>query len=218
MSCILAAMPSRVCVASILLLTATVGAPQQSLPAQPTMKTFKSAGGLFEFSHPADFRVCTAGKIRECIDSYIPVCEEDAILCAVYPSKKFEGTSFGAAAFQVREVFTGLEKMTPDVCVTPSTPEGSQWPEFQISARDPAVKIGGVLFVHGTTSQAAMSHSSSVDLYRAFHQDKCYELSISQTETNAQVFDPPARTLTRAQRKDVNEKLSQMLHSFRFLK
>ena len=132
--------------------------------------------------------------------AYIPPCEEDAIVCVVYPAKQFGDTNFGAAAFQVREIRTKQETMTPDVCVTPIPREAqetvSQWPDYLISAHHPTEFIGGVLFVHGVDSQGAMSHSSSQNLYRTFHRNKCYELSLSKSETNPAVFDPPAKTLT----------------------
>ena len=60
----------------------------------------------------------------------------------------------------------------------------------------PAETISGVLFVHGTTDEAALSHSSSVDLYRAFHGGTCFELSLTESETNPDVSDPPMKTLT----------------------
>jgi hypothetical protein len=185
---------------------------------------FTSTDGAFQFSYRRDFQVCTAGKLEPCrIQSNIPPCEDDAIVCVVYPGKRFEGTSFGAAAFQVREIHSKQETMTPDVCVTPRATETSaghfsERPEFLISSQHPAEIIGGVLFVHGTTDEAAMSHSSSVDVYRAFHRPACYELSLSEAETNPNVSDPPMKTLTPAQKKKVDESLSQILHSFRFLK
>lgn len=186
-------------------------------------KVFTSTNGVFQFSYPTDFQVCTAGRMEPCINqSYIPACEHDAIICVVYPAKQFEGTSFGAAAFQVREIHTKREMMTPDVCVTPYPTESSagvsEWPEFLISARHPAEIIGGVLFVHGIAGEVAMSHSSSEDLYRAYQRQKCYELSLNESGTNPNVSDPPMKTLTHAQQRDVDESLSQILHSFRFLK
>ena len=194
---------------------------QRRPSVHPTV--FTSTDGTFQFSHPSEFQVCTAGKMEPCIiQSYIPPCEEDAIVCVVYPARQFEGTSFGAAAFQVREIHTEREAMTPDVCVTPYTKRSgaggvSPWPEFLISAQHPEEIIGGVLFVHGITGEAAMSHSSSVDLYRAFHRQNCYELSLSESGTNPDVTDPPMKTLTDAAQRDVDESLSQILHSFRFL-
>ncbi len=74
------------------------------------------------------------------------------------------------------------------------------------------------MFVHGVTDEVGMSHSSSVDLYRVFRRHACYELRLSETETNLNVSDPPMKTLTSARQKDVDETLSQVLHSFRFVK
>ena len=193
----------------------------QQRSAHPTV--FTSADGAFQFSYPASFEVCVTGKLEPCMNqAYIPPCEDDAIVCVVYPSKQSEDSSFGAAAFQVREIRTERETMTADVCVTPyptETPAGiSAWPAFQISAQHPAKMIRGVLFVHGISGQAAMSHWSTVDLYRAFHRQKCYELSVSESGTNPRVADPPLKTLTHAQQRDVDESLSQILNGFRFLK
>jgi hypothetical protein len=93
--------------------------PSQRRPsAHPTV--FTSADDAFQFSYPSDFQVCKAGNMDPCINlSYIPPCGDNAIVCVVYPAKLFEGTSFGAAGFQVREIHTEREEMTPDVCVTP---------------------------------------------------------------------------------------------------
>ena len=112
--------------------------------------------------------------------------------------------------------------MTPDVCVTPypnEIPGGvSHWPEFQISAQHPVEIIGGVHFVHGISGEGGMSHSSSVDLYRAFRKKKCFELSLSESGISPQVEDPPLKTLTPRQRRDLDQSFSQVLHSFKFLK
>jgi hypothetical protein len=194
---------------------------RDSIPVHQTM-IFTAADGSFQFSYQTDFQVCTQGKVEPCIRSFIPVCEQDALVCIVYPPKRFEGTNFGAASFQVREIHTEREAMTPDVCVTPypqEVPSGvSAWPEFMISAHHPGEMIGGVLFVHGIRGDAATSHSKSVDLYRALHKEKCFELSLSETETSPAPTDPPMKTLTPEQRKELDQSMSQVLHSFRFSK
>ena len=194
----------------------------QQPPVGHQTRVFTATDGAFQFSYLDDLQVCTNGKFEPCIQSFIPVCEQDALVCVVYPAKRFEGTNFGAASFQVREIHTEREAMTPDVCVTPypqDVPAGvSSWPEFMISARRPGEVIGGVLFVHGLTGDAATSHSKSVDLYRTLHKKRCFELSLSEAETSPAVSDPPMRTLTRAQAKELDASMSQILHSFRFLK
>lgn len=194
----------------------------QQRPSAHHTKIFTAPDGGFQFSHSNDFQVCQQGRIEPCIQSFIPVCERDALVCVVYPPKRFAGTNFGAASFQVREIHTEREAMTPDVCVTPYPQEGptgiSAWPEFMISAQHPGETIGGVLFVHGVTVDAATSHSKSVDLYRAFHKQRCLELSVSETATEPHVSDPTMKTLTPAQQKALAESMSQILHSFLFLK
>lgn len=186
-------------------------------------KAFTSPDNTFRFSYPADFHLCTARKMDPCIlRSFVPPCDDDAIVCVVYPKEPLQGTNFGSAAFQVREIHIRGENMTPDVCVTPypETDDAgnvSPSPEFLISAVHPEEIIGGVPFVHGIRSDAAMGHSSSVDLYRAFHRQKCYELRLTQSQSNAANYDPPIPTVTPAQQKEVSESLSRALHSFRFL-
>src|ERR1700722_7483997 len=156
---------------------------------------FTSTNGTFQFSYPVDFQVCTAGEMGSCVNrSYVPPCENDAIICAVPPTGQFEGTNFGAAAFQVRKIGSERYAMTPALCVTPfPTKNGAgdvyPWPEFQISAQHPQENIGGVVFVHGITADAGMNHWHSIDLYRAFHGKECYELSLNESGVNPGVAD-----------------------------
>jgi hypothetical protein len=187
--------------------------------AQKT-STFTSSDNAFRFVYPIDFQICTRGKVEPCSESYIPVCDKDSLVCVVYPAKQFEDTNFGGASFQVTEIFTQQEMMTADVCATPYPPKQgdtvSSWPGFLISAEHPVEVIGGVQFLHGVSGGAAMSHSISIDLYRAFHKQRCFELSVSQTGTEPNVSDPPMKTLTPAQQRRLDQSMSQILHSFRF--
>ena len=184
-------------------------------------KIFTAPDGAFRFSHPADFQLCTQGKNDPCNKSYIPVCEHDALVCVIYPAEQFKDTSFGAASFQVREIFREGEAETPDVCATPyprSDPGGSNWPEFLVSAKHPQEMIGVVQFIHGIRAGVATGNSIGVDLYRAFHKQRCFELSVSETGMNPNLSDPPLKTLTPAQYKRLHQSMSQILHSFRFSK
>lgn len=187
----------------------------------PKTSTFTNSDGAFRFVYPTDFQVCMRGKIDSCNRSFIPVCEPDAFVCVAYPAEGFEDTSFGAAAFQVREILTEQEMMTADVCVTPyPRVDGdtvSRWPEFLISAKHPVEMIGGVKFVHGVSGEGATGHWSGSDLYRTFHKQKCFELSVSETGTNPAVSDPPLKTLTAAQQQKLDRTMSDILHSFRFI-
>jgi hypothetical protein len=81
--------------------------------------TFTSPDGAFIVSYPKDFQFCRRGGTEPCVQSYIPVCDDDAIVCVVYFPPEFKNTNFAAAAFQVREI-TRMEDMMPNVCVTPT--------------------------------------------------------------------------------------------------
>ncbi len=183
--------------------------------------TFTSPDGTFSVSYPKDFRFCKRGGAEPCIESLIPVCDDDAIVCVVYSPPEFKNTNFAAAAFQVREI-TRMEDMRPNVCVTPYPRKDgnvvSEWPEFQVSADHPIENIDGAQFLHGISGEGATSHWLSTDLYRAFHNKTCFELAINQTGTEPHVTDPPLKTLTAAQQKKLERTMSSVLHSFRFLK
>ena len=206
-------------VAALALMAISLPIPAFGQTARKT-STFTNSDGAFRFAYPTDFQVCTRGRIDPCNQSFIPVCEQDALICVVYPAEEFKDTSFGGAWFQVREIFSIGEMMTADVCVTPYPQKDgdrvSDWPGFLISAEHPVELIGGVQFLHGVRGGAATSHSLSIDLYRVFHKQRCFELSVSQTETGPSVSDPPMKTLTPAQGKRLDQAMSLILHSFRF--
>src|SRR5215469_11488464 len=62
---------------------------QQRVPV-PQNTIFTAPDGAFLFSFPHDFQVCTAGKIDPCVQSFMSVCEGDALVCVIYPAKQFE--------------------------------------------------------------------------------------------------------------------------------
>src|SRR5579864_889697 len=134
--------------------------------------SFTSPDGAFSFSYPTDFRLCGRGA-EQCLQSYIPICDDDVIVCIVYSPPEFKNMNFGPAGFQIREITEREEMMTPDVCVTPYPRKDGPWPEFKISAKHPTESINSVQFVHGISVEAAMSHWLQTDLYRGFHNKRC---------------------------------------------
>jgi hypothetical protein len=116
----------------------------------PQTTTFTAPDRGFQFSYPSDFQICTAVKIAPCLESFMPVCEDDALVCVIYPAKRFENTNIGAVSFQVREIRREGAMMTPDICVTPypivdsTGPE--RYPDFLVSAEHPVEMIGGPSF------------------------------------------------------------------------
>ena len=187
---------------------------------RPGSITFTAADGNFRFSYPKYFKLCAQGEVDPCLHTYIPICESNSLVCIATREKQFAGTTLAGVSFEVRDIESTQAAMTADVCVTPTSTQyagGQSWPDFLISAEHPAERIGGVLFVHGVSGDAALGHSRSVDLYRTFHLGKCFELSISEAGIGA-TFEPPLKSLTKAQRRALDETESQIVHSFRFLK
>ena len=62
---------------------------------------------------------------------------------------------------------------------------------FDVPPKEPAKVINGVKFEHGITGGAAAGHGIFEDVYRNFHDGKCYELTIAWTYSEAEA-DPPA--------------------------
>ena len=191
-------------------------ANSQRRVSMPQTTTFTAPDRAFQFSYPSGYQICTAGKIEPCAQSYIPVCEDDALVCVLYPDKQLEDTNLSDVSFQVREIHRD-QLMTADVCATPYPEEGSKWPEFQVSAKHPTEMIGGVRFLHGGSGGVATGHWSDTEVYRAFHRERCFELSISQSGTDPSLSDPPLEPITPARQKTLDRSTSQILHSFRFL-
>jgi hypothetical protein len=192
--------------------------------AKQKTHTFTNPDGAFTFTYPSDFRICPKGEMKACNDTYIPVCNDAAMVCVVYPDAAFEGTNFGATSFQVKIVLRrdNIPPMSSDECITPY-PEVQgdyvpPWPEFLVSAEHPVEVIDGVSFLHGVKGGAAMSHSNSIDLYRVFRNGTCFELSTSSTETDPNASDPPMKTLSTFELKRVSDTMSEILHTFHFTK
>jgi hypothetical protein len=181
-------------------------------------KTFTSPDGAFRFRYPSDFPLCTAGAIKPCDHAYNPLCDEDALVCVSYPPNSFQGTGFEDAGLQIKEI--RVEEASPpwdaDECVTPASRGGSGYTDFLISAKRPIERIDGVTFIHGETAEAGLGSSTGIDVYRAFHRGKCYELDISETETHN--YAPgEVEEFTAADDKKVQSLLSGILHSFQFI-
>lgn len=181
----------------------------------PAQQTFRSPNDTFQFVYPRSYRLYTGSEAYEADQgSYIPVCQFVFVACVVYPTNEYAGTNFQGAAFQVREI---EDKSTATECLTPR-PGAASESGFSIAAKDPKRIIHGVRFLHGEFGGAATGHSIGTDLYRAFHQHTCYELSINLTEAAFGNFAPGTiKEFTTADEQRVHDNLAAILDSFRFL-
>lgn len=184
---------------------------------KPAVKALISPDGTFRLSYPDTLVRCLVQPQKNswspqiCL-SYFPVCEpvddQFTLACLAYPRNKYTDTkAFGAAAFSVGEINAASEKDcfsgTEDV-----QPDDAQYP----------VAIRGVMFRVFKISSTGMNKHFDGTLYRTFHGTRCYQLGIAVATTNAQVFDPPAKELSKDGLAEINRRLEQARDSFEFLK
>jgi hypothetical protein len=151
------------------------GGSQQRIPH----KTFRSADGVSQFTYPGSYALYSGGDAEDAGGSYIPVCMT-FIACVVYPANKYAGTNFGAASVEELEVAGAA---TEAACLTAQT----FGPVVEIVGK---VTINGIVFLHTTGTGGALGHYLKTDHYRAFHENKCYDLSTNVTASEFANFDP----------------------------
>jgi hypothetical protein len=209
---------------SVLLLVAlAAGMRAQSPQPAHALKTFTSPDGVFQFNYSDTLIVCQQQKQEwggyawvpsaNCV-AYHAVCDGltpekyEGLACLAYPRNQHtDAPAFEAATFSV-EI---LEKVaTAKTCTAK--------PDVDTFTSQPPIDIHGISFVALKYEEAGMNQSVSGNVYRTFHSGKCYQLGINRATANAQVFDPPAREMTKRDWADVNRVLQRARDSFRFLK
>jgi hypothetical protein len=213
------------CAAEILGAFCLVAACANTLWAQSDpepLRTFTAPDAAFSFRYWDHLIRCK--KIPEVwapdeCSAYHPTCDDLAdltgkrqtsIACFAYPKNKFTDTkAFEAATFSVEVVD---EHATAKSCLAGPEAEGLDVDKHGTT------RIQGVSFAAFEFGEGGMNQGVDVELYRTFHNGKCYQLGINRASANATVFDPPERDLTDADEREVNGTLKQALKSFRFLK
>jgi hypothetical protein len=179
-----------------------------------SLKTFTAPDGTFQFAYSDILTLCRLQPQRsgdgyywaqpEC-SAYIPLCEavpDRPIACIAYPHNQYtESDTFDGATFSVEET----DENERD-CLNLSDTNAKE------------IVIRGVKFRAFESADVAMNRARDARGYVTFHHAKCYSMAITVVTTNAQVFDPPAKELTRKQWAEVNRRLEQARDSFQFLK
>jgi hypothetical protein len=193
-----------------------------ALSAQTTLRTFTSEDSVFQFKYSPVLVHCALQRPEKGEGgSWVPaetcssrgvVCDDEdspatTIACFAYPKDNFrDKPTFSAAAFFVGEVSAAA---TQQACL-----EGSQ--NWLIQAAQ-NTRINSVDFKHFRISNAWTSHSQTGDMYRVFHNKKCYELGIQEVKTSAGAYDPGTiKEFTKRDEAEVRTRLKQALNSFTF--
>jgi hypothetical protein len=173
-------------------------------------KTFTSPNGDFQFQYPAFLVDCKAQRGNESCGAYMPVCSGlnyDSLVCIAYPKDRIsEPKTFDGAAFVVALEKGALDEKSCHAIPDPPPPDWSH----------PHTKtINGVEFWVIQTGGAASSHGENQMIYRAFHNNLCYELDINISGVSPMAYDPPRPKMYNGV--PVLKALQQTLQSFRFL-
>lgn len=199
-----------------------------ALPSQTEHHTFTSADGVFQFKYSSLLVHCTEETHEEgnagtwvpadSCESFTPVCDDpgrqgnsSTLVCFAYPKARFKDyPTFEAATFSVAHVKNAT---TEKMCL-----DGE--PDWVIDPRKSgkALDINHERFKLFQTDGVATGHSLDGHVYRNFHRNKCYEVSIRIASTGSWVFGVPVKEFTRKDWRELNARLEQALESFRFLK
>lgn len=189
--------------------------PGQQAGASGTgFRTFTSPDGAFQVNYSGSLVKCESDargnwKTYICL-TYVPICNADpsggTVLCLAYPrGKTAQGTIFDSAAFSVTEI---TDADSQSKCLRLSDPPA------QYQSVHP-VTINGTEFVTAELGGVASGHVLDGDVYRTFHQGRCYELDIRIVTYDGTGYDPG--TLKGFDLKPVKRSLQQVLASFKFL-
>jgi hypothetical protein len=191
------------------------------------LHTFASPDGVFQFRYSELLVHCTQTSKEEgsagqwspgdsCL-AYFPVCDEAdqgsaTLVCFAYPREKFKDSpTFEAATFSVAEI---KQATTEKDCLSGS-PDWVVQPQRSVGTE----VVSGVKFKVFEVSEAGMSQGLDGHVYRSFHENKCYQLSIRMAMASSGAFDPGTiNEFTKEDWNEVHGRLKQSLDSFRFLK
>lgn len=210
-------MKKTVIIASILLLAVSCGRnarpiprPVQNPPAtvQPTddWQSYTGVQNDFVIKYPVDFLVSIdINKVRPL--SYIPVCGDTMVACVYYSGMGYKGTNFDGAGISInilKNLNTEAKCYNFDISTN----------EAQKSVAD--ITINSLAFKSAIGGGAATGHYDRVQVYRNFHNSKCYEIAQTLAFISIGVYEPGA---VKAFNEDkVWNLLTDIVKTFAFIK
>ena len=204
-----------------------------ALSAQSTLQTFTSPNRALQFRYSAVFVRCTPKEGQP--DYWSPkgcICDDHlgsaVIVCFTYPgrSEHFLGAFF-VAEVQPEEC---MERWPNTTCRPPPANQrnclAGSWTWWgpgtpRSTTRGQSTRIDSVHAKLFHVSNAGLGNGEWSDVYRVFHDKKCYELVIHKTSISLGGFEPEeAEEIQKVATEDdkkYGHLLLQALHSFHFL-
>ncbi|MFH1192719.1 MAG: hypothetical protein V1656_00130 [Candidatus Jorgensenbacteria bacterium] len=190
------------------------GNPSAPMPTEPCGTGVPNAQALpLSYTNPtwgfgiryAEDMAFVADKEKIQLSGYVPLCDpETSLACVVYPESLLPGRNFQGGGVAVGVL---NDRKDEAACLALQNEMGAEAP----------VLIGGREFSAYRFSDAAMSHQSSGENYRAFANGRCYQISTRINTTTFEVYE--AGTIARftdAERAAVAQKLQDVAMSFTF--
>ena len=182
-------MMTRFCVAALLLVAGCLQALGQGAPS---LDTFTSPDGVFQFVYPQNYELLVGERLLKATQgraATLPVCDFSmALACVIYPIEINEDTRFEAAGFAV-DVVPGV-KDEPECLTFADQTARSHTGSPQVSS----IVINDQVYRHSSAKKKMVGHAQSADLYRAYAQQKCYELQIAVSVADDSATQKAAQT------------------------
>ena len=180
--------------------------------SKPVEKTFVSPDAVFRFKYSASLVQCKPegpdSDSRSCI-SYFGICEDQGIICLAYPREEYEGYNFSNASFSV----SVLEDAKTEAACLNGVDRNYCKPLLVTETHN------GVKFRTTDCAEAGLSHGLDDQIYRTFHEQKCYVLSVKIAGTQFATYDPGTiKEFTAADWKKVRQRLLRPVDTFQFRK
>ncbi len=139
---------------------------------------------------------------------YNPTCDSTfGLICFFLPDTAYPESNFKGAGVSINLL---PDKKTEADCLAPR----AELPE-QLPAQ--TTIINGVSFAKYLASDAAMSHQSSGDTFRTFHNNQCFEITTRINTTSFEVYElGTIDRFTDVQKTELKTTLDQVVQSFRF--
>ena len=173
------------------------GQNQNPPPAQPQAQIYKYQPANFEFQYTQDL-VFTQPQYADL---------ENKIVQLSIPKSAYPGTNFSDAGFTVSDQFTS--SLNACLALQPTALEL----RMPFSANSAKV-INGTTFYAAKGSGAAAGNLYESNVYRAWHNQDCIE--VSETLHTGNIGNFPAGTVTEVDHNAVFNRLDQVLNTFKF--
>ncbi len=187
-------------------------------------RAFASSDGIFQFEYSESLIRCNENEVpggrmwlpQDSCTAYFPICGDvpnrTSLACFAYEKGKFRAKrDFEAGTFLVAEI---KEAITEDKCL-------SAFPDWEADSRGKGKIqiINGTPFEEFDDSEGLASQAMAAEMYRSFHNSRCYELSVRIATIDP---DPEVQGASNQFRREdwdeVHKALEVPLNSFRFLK